>query len=268
MLQQHRLMQKEAGSKGGEYVFTNEYADAWEAFMDNPTGSTVRSLLKVLPPSIVPAFLDLCQSCCPEGKVDPVLDPFWKLGIGIINAAYSTMQNLAPVFGFATKGTPSSNQLTMFYEFVYFFAHMMLRTASHRGFNQQQFQKLKDFLGPLLASAAVDSYCGHWPDEFRKGLWNEFYQNLNAAERDYSECQGLVSQEFPLDRDTLFGRLAANVAELWSRSYDDIAKVQVAKAALDAFKAMQLERLVSDVAAVIDQLDGDDIDAMVKSCWK
>jgi len=190
-----------------------------------------------------------------RAKIDAVYGPVGDLGTAIVSAAFNTYQNLAQVFGFRVQGTPSEPQMLTFYEFLYFYSHIMLRTAAAKGFTQPQIEKLQGYLGPLLASTAVDSFIGHWPDDFRKRLRRDFYNGLNIAEQEYSQCRGLLSPDDPLNEDTLVGRLARNIADLWERSSNEPAKVAVATAVLKAFPAMQLDRLIAKVASVIDSVD-------------
>lgn len=46
----HGMENAEAEKRGGSYYYKNEYIAAWEAFRDNPTVVTARTLLEVAPP--------------------------------------------------------------------------------------------------------------------------------------------------------------------------------------------------------------------------
>jgi len=187
-----------------------------------------------------------------------------NLGTAIVNAAFGAQKNLAQVFGFSVEGQPSEPQILMFYEFLYFFSHITLRTVAAEGFTEPQIKKLQDFLGPLLASTAVDSFFRHWPEDLKRKMKSNYFESLNVAEMEYSECRGLILADDPLNQSTLIGRLASNVAELWERSSDQLVKMAVASAATQAFAAMQLDRLVADVAPIIDSVDAE----LVGKFWK
>ncbi len=195
-----------------------------------------------------------------RAEVDATYGPLYRLEIAIVSSTVSAQQNLAQVFGFSIEGQPLEPQILMFYEFLYFFSHLTLRTAVAKGFTGPQIKKLQGILGPSLASTAVDSFFRHWPEDLKTNIRNEFYAKLNDAEVEYSNCRGLLSPDDLLSRDTLIGRLAGNAAALWKRDSDELAKRAVASAATQAFRAMQLDELVGDVAAVIDTVDSELID--------
>lgn len=195
-----------------------------------------------------------------RASVGATYGPLGKLGTAIVGAAFSAQQNLAQVFRFSMEGQPSEPQILMFYEFLYFFSHLTLRTAVAKGFTESQIEKLQGVLGPLVASTAVDSFFRHWPEDLKTKMRNEFYGKLNDAEVEYSECRGLLSADDPLSTDTLIGRLAGNAANLWERSSDELAKMAVASAATQAFRAIQLDGLVGEVAAVIGSADSELMD--------
>ena len=157
-----------------------------------------------------------------RGKADVVYGPVGDLGTAIVSTSYNNYQNVAQVFGFNVRGNPSEQQMLTFYEFLYFYSHVTLRTAAAKGFTQPQFEKLQSYLGPLLASTAVDSFIGHWPDDFRKRLRSNFYEGLNIAEQEYSQCRRFLSPDDPLNKDTVVGKLAGNIADLWERSFDTV----------------------------------------------
>jgi hypothetical protein len=197
-----------------------------------------------------------------RGMVDATYGPANKLGLEIVAAASSTQQSLGRVFECGTGGPPSEPQMLTLYEFLYFFSHLALRTAVAKGFSDAQIGKLQGFLGPLLASCAVDSFCREWPEKLKARIRSEFYEKLNHAEIEYGECRGLVSEDEPLNRNTLVGRLANNVADLWERPSDDVAKLAVVSAALEAFTAAKLDELVAEVAATIDRWDSKSTQAL------
>ena len=155
-------------------------------------------------------------------------------------------------------GQPSEPQILLFYEFLYFFAHLTLRSGVARGLTASQVKKFQSYLGPLLASTAVDTFFLHWSTELKAKMMGEFFEKLNDAEIEYAECQGgLVSRDDPFSRDTLTGRLAVNVVELWERSGDQVAKTAVVSAVTGALKRVDLVRLVSEVVAKIDQVENE-----------
>ena len=145
-----------------------------------------------------------------EAEVAQTYGPLGDLGIAIVTAAWDTQQRLGPAFGFSSSGRPSMPQMLLQYELLYFFSHLTLRTAFAEGFTGAQIGKLQTFLGPLIVSTAVDSFCLHWPEDLKKKMRSEVYERLNYAEMEYAECMSLSDPDDPLNRGTLIGRLATN----------------------------------------------------------
>lgn len=199
-----------------------------------------------------------------EAKVEVTQGPLNRLALEIVAAAFSAQRRLADVFGFRVGGEVPIPQVLMFYEFLYFFSHVTLRTLDAHDFTEPQFRTWQTFSSPLLSSTAVDSFFLHWPEDRKAKIRSEFYEKLNDSEVEYSECRGLLSPDDPLSANTLIGRLADNVADLWERSSDQLAKMAIASAATDAFSVMPLDRLVSEVAAVIDSVDSE----LIERFWR
>jgi hypothetical protein len=142
-----------------------------------------------------------------DAKVEATYGPVNTLATEIIKVAYSTQQSLADVFGFSAGGEASLPQVLMFYEFLYFFSHLTLRTLAAHDFTEPQIQKWQNVSTPLLSWIAVDSFFLHWPQDHKAKMRSEYYDKLNDAELEYSECRGLISPDDPLSENALIGRL-------------------------------------------------------------
>jgi hypothetical protein len=200
-----------------------------------------------------------------DARVKKTYGPLGALGMAITTAAWATQRKLGRAFGFSSEGRPSEPQMLLQYELLYFFSHLALRTVVAEGFTEPQIKKLQAFLGPLIASTAVDAFCMHWPEHLKRKMRGEIYERLNDAEMEYAECtSGLLEPEDPLNGDTLIGKLAANVMSLWDRAPDDPAAFDVAAAITEALVAMEFRQHVRDVSQVIDVVDVE----LVKEFWK
>jgi hypothetical protein len=54
--------------------------------------------------------------------------------------------------------------------------------------------------------------------DIRRQIRDEFYEKLNDAELEYSTCKESLSEKNPLTGDSLYTKLAHNVAELSENS--------------------------------------------------
>jgi hypothetical protein len=141
-------------------------------------------------------------------------------------------------------------QILVFHEFVYFFMHMTMRSAFEQ-LREQQIEKLQSYLGPLISSTAVDSFFAHWPEDMREKIRDEFYEKLNDAELEYSTCKELLSEKNPLTGDSLFTKLARNVAELSGNSMNPAILMLVITSGVDAYKGLKLDALVKNAGEVL-----------------
>ena len=101
----------------------------------------------------------------------------------------------------------------IFYEFLYFFMHLMNREA-HRRLPISKLEKLQQVVAPLILPSAVNSFFGHWPQKFKDGIERDLYTKLNDAEEEYSNCKKFFNDQFQIDANALISRLAMNVLSL------------------------------------------------------
>lgn len=116
---------------------------------------------------------------------------------------------------------------------------------------EQQTGKLQGYLGPLISSTAVDSFFGHWPEDMKERVRDEFLEKLNDAELEYSTCKELLSEKNPLTGDSLFSKLTRNVAELSGNSMNPAVLTLVISTGVDAYKGLQLDALVENVGRTL-----------------
>jgi hypothetical protein len=140
----------------------------------------------------------------------------------------------------------------VFYEFIYFFMHLTMRHASTQ-LAESQLRTLQRYLGPLISSVAIDSYFAHWPDDLKQKMTSEFYDKLNEAESEYTECTqaGSLGQgEDSVRRKlrALFMKLGSNISSLSGRAEKELAVITpVALVAISEWKRMRLDNLMAQV---------------------
>jgi hypothetical protein len=128
---------------------------------------------------------------------------------------------------------------------------MAMRAAASQ-LTEARISKLQAYLGPLISSTAIDSYCAHWPADLKQKMISEFYDNLNNAELEYTECTKAIQvqgEEGAKQRmHALFMSMASTIAQLANDSHTDIAVVTfVYQTAVDEWAKMQLAKLMTDV---------------------
>jgi hypothetical protein len=68
-------------------------------------------------------------------------------------------------------------------EFIYFFMHFVNRSALSNLGHERRIG-LQDKLGPLVAKTFVTTLFEHWPEERRRGIEREFFENFNNSEAE------------------------------------------------------------------------------------
>lgn len=195
-----------------------------------------------------------------------VYGPLGDLSLAIGRATSDSYKGLIRELGSSTEGQPTEEQMLVYYELLYFFIHLTIRTAVKQGLTETQISKLQGYLGPQMSQIAVDTFCSHWPVELRNRMAHQFFEKLNEAEADYSECRVLALKDLS-EKESLFGKVSHNVAQLLGNSGDPagfratvhwMTKIS----AMKAFTSMPLDRLIHDVAMVIDRVDLDTLAAL------
>ncbi|WP_146447638.1 hypothetical protein [Bythopirellula polymerisocia] len=162
-------------------------------------------------------------------------------------AAKDCFSQMTPYIDIPDKEAKKEAEVLVFFEFVYFFMHLTNRSAvSH--LTEHQIEKLHDYLGPFISSTAVDSFCAHWPKELKEGMIKDFYKKLNDAELEYSTCNELFSEENPLTGDSLFSKLARNVADLSDNSMNPLVLTLVIGSGVVVLKGLGLDALVKNTS--------------------
>ena len=186
------------------------------------------------------------------GKIDEEVrseyEPIGRFGIVIVQAATNCRDRTRDLIEAARDLRRVGLEFYLFCEFLYFFIHLGMRTAAW-GLTEEKMQRVQDYIGPLLARTAVDSYCGHWPQETRDGIINEFFDNLNSAEQEYSECANQSTKTDVVDKVIeLFMRLGENVSHIIDCGNVNPATIAIVRTVtIDEWKRMDLEKMVEEM---------------------
>lgn len=189
-------------------------------------------------------------------KVEKECEPMGEVGLAIVRASTNCRDAFKGQIQAATEKERLEREMYIFYEFIYFYMHIMLRHAEVQ-LIESQMEKLQNFLGPLISSVAIDSYCAHWPDDIKGKIIDEFYKKLNEALLEYSLCTfdqskkqgGRASPERQMQMiHALFTRLGLNISPLITNAEKDVATIKnVIHVAFDEWKGMELDKLIAEV---------------------
>jgi hypothetical protein len=186
-----------------------------------------------------------------QKQVEKQYKPLGEIGRAIIRASTNCRDLSKNLISAPTEKERQEREVYIFYEFIYFYMHLTMRYA-FVSLTGAQTKKLKDYLGPLISSIAIDSYFAHWPENLKQKMTGEFYDKLNAAELEYTECTQFDSSKQKKERlneklRALFIKLASNISELASDEKDIAIVLPVTEIAINEWEKMQMDSLIGEV---------------------
>ena len=148
--------------------------------------------------------------------------PIGDLALAIGSAAWKCNQSVKPYLRPGNKFAqhPEVQEVYVFYEFLYFFLHLMNRQARIE-LGPDRVAKLENEVWPLIIPSAVDAFFGHWPEKFKSRIESEFYDKLNNAKMEYASCKGLFPEKGLVGKTDPFSRLAINILHLASYELEE-----------------------------------------------
>lgn len=99
------------------------------------------------------------------------------------------------------------------YEFLFFFTHLAMRSAFHVLGNEKR-NKLQEIIGPILSDATTEAWMKDWPEDLKRKIRDEFFENLNRSELEYARYKGLSPAPGESPKGTLLWELGKNIALL------------------------------------------------------
>lgn len=178
-------------------------------------------------------------------QTDYTYEPVRKICLSIVQAAENCKQILKTDLNFEDKKEKDLAEMLVFYEYLYFFMHLTLRLAFNK-FTKTQMEKLQEYMGPVIVGTAIDSYIKHWPEDLKEKMKNEFYDKLNQAELEYSECKVILDKDNPFSDKALFTKLAKNLTEVTGYNNNPAKIVEIISTSIGEYAKMDLNKLVDE----------------------
>jgi hypothetical protein len=185
-----------------------------------------------------------------QKKTEREMRPLRNLSLAIVNASMNCLSEIKILIEAPAEKERQHAEIFAFYELLYFFLHLTMREAFNL-MSEAEIKHLQEHLGHVVASAAVNSYFDHWPDDLKRGMTDDFYKNLNRAEIEYAECSRFDSPAPPEGRseqiaERLFNCLGDNVAAVIGHEGDSGHSLLIANIAINEWTTMSLRNLVAD----------------------
>ena len=177
--------------------------------------------------------------------------PVLRLAETITKSAFRCADAIKPSIGFLTRDENDARWALVLNEFYFFFLHMLNRQAL-AVLGDARRAELQDLVGPLVVGSLIETIYGHWPTDRKQGLRGEFYDNMNKAELEYSNCNCLLPPEGdPFSTKALLLKLAQNVTNWCANPTDKKLIWLVIETSFHEFQQMGLEQLVGATRSVL-----------------
>jgi len=187
-----------------------------------------------------------------HNEVEREYKPIGEVGRAIVQASMNCREAVKELIKMPTEEEKQEREIFIFYEFIYFYMHLTMRQA-FGVLSEEQIKKIQDFLGPVIASVAIDSYFAHWPEDIKEKMTGEFYEKLNDAEMEYAACTQSETSAEGEERikekfRALFLKLCSNVADLASNEESNLTLlIPVMEVASKEWAKMHLGKLISAI---------------------
>ena len=104
-----------------------------------------------------------------QTEVERMTKPLANVGLAVVKASQACSEAFKPMINVSDAKEKQQAEIYVFYEFIYFFMHLTMRSAFSQ-LKEQQIERLQGFLGPLISSTAVDSFFAHWPQDLKEKM--------------------------------------------------------------------------------------------------
>jgi len=175
-------------------------------------------------------------------------DLYKQLGLAVIKASYNCFEEIKQFINVKNDKDRQELEVYLFYEFVYFFMHMINRTAFTK-LSSHGIEEIHSILGPTIVETAIDTFFNHWPEEYKSKMKSEFYDKINITEIEYSKAKEIFSKKKPFTSDSLFSILARNVSELINETTNPATMTAILKVSVDNFTEMKLEDIIKKISS-------------------
>jgi hypothetical protein len=177
--------------------------------------------------------------------------PLGEISKFIVSSAQDGVKAVLSDAPFENAKKQQEAEIFALYEFLYFYMHFVRRIA-HAEMPAFKLAQLEKYIGTLISAVAIDAFFAHWGDDRKIKMRNEFFQNLNNAEKEYSNCKSLMGQA-PMDEEALITGLSCNLSKVSGHPCDTLFFIRVSEIVLSAFDQTNLKALIISAGTVLDE---------------
>ncbi len=164
--------------------------------------------------------------------------------------AFVSGETLKPHFNPNSKKDELIIPINVCFEFLYFYSHLAMRYA-HSTLGQKKRAILQKKLGPLIVEPIVTAYFDHWPEDKKRDIEIDFYNNLNDAELEYSSCKELLTKDINFEGTSLLSKLGITIADVSGNPMNHDIIMLAMNTAMQSMKKMKLEESMKSLKEVL-----------------
>lgn len=182
--------------------------------------------------------------------VEKTYKPCAKIAEEIIRSSQNCLLKTKEYINCENEKDRIPTEMIIFHEYIYFFMHMTLRAAFDK-MESQQIEKLQEYLGPIITGTAIDSYLGHWPQDIKDKLTNNFIDGLNDAELEYAAAKRLATKGSPFDSETIIFILGKRIADDANSPSNPVTISMAGLMAMDELIRVKFHELIDEAAKTL-----------------
>jgi hypothetical protein len=117
-----------------------------------------------------------------------------ELGEVIVSGAYAMTESFRTESSHENDATMRDRGFEALLELQWFLLFLVSYSA-HRIAGSEKRGALCNDLAPLIVDSTIESLLGHWPEDYKKRIKSEYYEDLQSAEQEYGTCESILPKD-------------------------------------------------------------------------
>ena len=167
-----------------------------------------------------------------------------ELSDSIISYSFLCAEQLQDYFDELPEEEREQRRVYVSLEFTYFWMHVANMTAYNEIGNENRI-KLQGELGPLVIRPIVETLFSDLTEKMREPVVVEIFEKLNEAALEYANCKNLPPEGDLYEDETIFSKLATNVAQVFDQTQNSELLKTILNLTLITFNQIGMKNLIN-----------------------
>jgi len=163
-----------------------------------------------------------------------------QIGEAITHATNFCYKKTLSAINFTAEEEKQLASIHLYYEYLYLFRHLALRSAFAR-LPLAQMKILHEYVAGALIPSIITIFLKDWPEESKSQLRAEFFKNIDEFEVKYSASKEIFGEE----DNALIPKVGQKIAKITGNASDRSLINMITSIVTEAYKIMQLEKLIA-----------------------